>query len=734
MHLNTESAAHSSSYRPSLLHVLREHLESHPDRPALTFVNDDGTELTLTYAELYGRVAELSQRILAGRCDSNPSQPEQDAVSTPRPGDRALLLFPAGLEFIIAFLACHHSRLVPVPTCFPKPGRAMAKLDAAAEDCAPELLLGDTKTLEAIDVKRLSPQVASLRFVATDDSASKAPSEKLDDASQQLASESLDQIRDEDLALLQYTSGSTNAPKGVMVSHQNLLSNLESIRYAFGLDAIDQRSDNYTRGVFWLPPYHDMGLIGGILEPLYLGGRSILMSPNSFLSKPLRWLQTISNYGGTVSGAPNFAFELCIDRISPDEAAALDLSSWQVAFCGAEPIAAATLDRFAARFEVAGLRRESLLASYGLAEATLLVASGHSATGVERLRVDRDALANGTATPVAKDHPRNQTRTIVGCGRPGVNMKIEIVDPAERTRVPNGRVGEIWLQGPSIARGYWQRENESEAQFQANIAGAENAGEFLRTGDLGFMHDGNLYVTGRCKDVIILRGRNYYPQDIEATVQQALGSEVVRCVALATDAFVGDAMSVVIEVPRQTDESVMPEMVRRVRRWIIDEHEIDARQVVLTRPCVIPVTTSGKVKRAECRRLLESDEIETRYQWMRSIINDDSLATILPGLPERVDETTIKTATSQIQTWLMAWLVARCGAAADQITSETPFAEHGLDSMAAVELSGELDDWLGVELNPVVASNYPTPAELAKYLAEEMRGAAENADSGLVGN
>jgi acyl-CoA synthetase (AMP-forming)/AMP-acid ligase II/acyl carrier protein len=713
---------HRTTHLTSLAHVLSERAKTHPHRPALTFIDDDGEKNTLSYAGLEARVIELSGRIRGGHADANPTAEPSASRHELQPGDRALLLFPPGLEFMVGFLACQYSRLVPVPTCFPKPGRAMPRLDAAAKDCAPQILLADQETLSGIDLKRVSPQVAALRFMATNAeetliSTSAANGFALNSFD---VKASLAEIQSSDLGLLQYTSGSTSDPKGVMVTHANLLTNLESIRQAFGLRRSDGPGDDCSCGVFWLPPFHDMGLIGGILEAIYIGGHTILMSPRSFLAKPLRWLETISSTGATISGAPNFAFEYCLDRITSDQAYGLDLSKWEVAFCGAEPISADSLDRFAARFSTAGFRSDAFIPCYGLAEATLLAASGHSTPELPRIHVDRDDLLMGRATPVDKHHPRNQTRSIVGCGEPGVDIKIEIVDPDNRTRRAAGEIGEVWLQGGSVAQGYWQRDEINAEQFHARLADDEQAGDFLRTGDLGFVHSGSLYVTGRCKDVIILRGRNHFPQDIEATVQRTLGTDMLKCVAVATNAFVGDAMSVVIEVARHMDEEVMPEVVRRVRRQIIEDHEVDARQILLTRPGAIPITTSGKVQRAACRQLLEADEIAARYEWCRSIVNDQGTDTQLPPLPSHVDEGSLDEAIEQIEEWLMAWLITRCGIDASEIGPDTPFADHGLDSMTAVELSGELDDWLGIELTPVLAWNYPTPARLAAFLAEEM--------------
>ncbi|MFG0264626.1 MAG: AMP-binding protein, partial [Rhodopirellula sp. JB055] len=313
----------------SLAHLLVDRAARHPDRPALTFLPDDsldGTEaeLTLTYADLHRRVRAVALRLV------------RDTGA--KPGDRAMLLFPPGLEFMIGFMACELARLIPVPTSYPKPGRAMPRLDASVADCRPTVLISDQETIAGIDPQRVSAETTALATFATDASIESdlAASESSEDELP------LCDIESTDLALLQYTSGSTSDPKGVMVSHANLLSNLESIRQAFGIEWTDDASGEYERGLFWLPPFHDMGLIGGILEPLYVGGHAILMSPRSFLARPTRWLRAISDFKATISGAPNFAYQLCVDRIDAAQAESLDLSGWELAFCGAEPINAGT--------------------------------------------------------------------------------------------------------------------------------------------------------------------------------------------------------------------------------------------------------------------------------------------------------------------------------------------------------------------------------------------------------
>ena len=357
----------------SLAHLLVDRAARHPDRPALTFLTDDsldGTEQpqTLTYAELHRRVCAVAARLL------------RDTGATA--GDRAMLLFPPGLEFMVGFMACEMARLIPVPTSYPKPGRAMPRLDTSVADCRPSVLISDQETIAGIDPHRVSPDTAALPKIATDVSIEQdlTTIDATDDALP------LGDIESTDLALLQYTSGSTSDPKGVMVSHANLLSNLESIRHAFGIEWSDDDGDDFERGLFWLPPFHDMGLIGGILEPLYVGGHAILMSPRSFLARPMRWLRAISDYKATISGAPNFAYQLCVDRVDLAQAESLDLSGWELAFCGAEPIVADTLQQFTDRFSDAGFRGETFCPCYGLDESSAIPRSERHCRTMRPLR------------------------------------------------------------------------------------------------------------------------------------------------------------------------------------------------------------------------------------------------------------------------------------------------------------------------------------------------------------
>ena len=311
------------------------------------------------------------------------------------------------------------------------------------------------------------------------------------------------------LAFLQYTSGSTATPKGVMITHGNLLHNSSLIQTCF-------ESTPDSRGVFWLPLFHDMGLIGGVIQTIYCGGSSTLLSPVAFLQRPLRWLETISRCGATISGGPNFAYDLCVEKSTPSQRAALDLSRWRVAFNGAEPIRAETLDRFAAAFAPAGFRREAFLPCYGLAEATLLVSGNKAGSPPVTLSVDPSALAQGE---IAEPPPGSPGKPLAGSGTPAPSQVVVIADPKTRTPCLDNQVGEIWISGPSVAKGYWKRAEETKEAFGARLAGHE-AAQFLATGDLGFLSKGVLFVTGRLKDMIILHGQNIYPQDIEATAER----------------------------------------------------------------------------------------------------------------------------------------------------------------------------------------------------------------------
>jgi acyl-CoA synthetase (AMP-forming)/AMP-acid ligase II len=474
----------------TLVELLRWRALRQPERCAYEFLTDDGEAEAspLTYAALDRRARAIGALL------------EQVEAR----GGRALLLYPTGPEFVAAFFGCLYGGVIAVPAYPPhraRLGRFTPRLRAIASDARPVIVLTTSPILSLVEHAFADlPELQAQRWRATDDVASDLAEGWRDP-----------EVGPDTLALVQYTSGSTGMPKGVMLTHGNLLHNAAFIHSCFELT-----SD--SRGVIWLPPYHDMGLVGGVLEPLYSGFPTTLMSPLAILQRPFRWLQAISRTRATVSGGPNFAYDLCVSKVSPEQRATLDLSSWEVAFNGAEPIRHETLDRFAAAFAPCGFRREAFYPCYGLAEATLMVSGGVKASAPILRTFQSAALEQNRMVEVPAEHGAAQT--LVGCGQGSSDQKIVIVNPESLSQCPPGQVGEIWVSGPSMARGYLNHPEETERTFLAFLPHT-GEGPFLRTGDLGFVDGGELFITGRLKDLIIIRGINHYPQDIELTVERS---------------------------------------------------------------------------------------------------------------------------------------------------------------------------------------------------------------------
>jgi acyl-CoA synthetase (AMP-forming)/AMP-acid ligase II len=393
-------------------------------------------------------------------------------------------------------------------------------------------------------------------------------------------------------AFLQYTSGSTSSPKGVMLSHSNLLSNLSLIK-----NAIDCTPE--SQFVSWLPPYHDMGMIAAILEPLYAGASAVLMSPTTFLQRPLCWLRTISRYRATVSGGPNFAYDLCMRKTRPEQLMNVDLSCWKTAFTGAEPVRADTLARFYEAFAPYGFRAQAFYPCYGLAEGTLFVTGGQN----DEIPVVKTFQASGLENNLAivLDNGHSGGRPLVGCGTNLPGQRIAIVKPDDLTECLQGEIGEVWVSGPSVAQGYWERPLETEQTFRAFLA-STHEGPFLRTGDLGFIHDNQLFITGRLKDLIIVDGQNHYPQDIELTVEKS--HPAIRpscCAAFAVELGGRERLVVVVEIERQYRTLNQDEIIKTVRQAVAEQHELLVERVLVIKPGSLPKTSSGKIQRYACR-------------------------------------------------------------------------------------------------------------------------------------
>jgi acyl-CoA synthetase (AMP-forming)/AMP-acid ligase II len=506
-----------------------------------------------------------------------------------RAGDRALLLYPPGLEFVSAFFACLYARLIAVPAYPPnltRSDRSIPRIRAIVADAHPVVVLSTHELVASLT--RAAGGRTDLLPVAT---AGSIPGTR---ASQWM---STDAIVDEDaagwrdpgvdmgtLAFLQYTSGSTSAPRGVMITHGNLLHNLA---YAYHLG----EGDASSASVSWLPVIHDMGLIDGVLQPAFSGCPAYLMSPAAFLQRPARWLTAIARYGATRSGGPNFAYDLCVRRIGPDERSRLDLTKWRSAYCGAEPIRQDTLRAFTSAFAVSGFDPSALRPCFGLAEATLLVTAGRW-----------------------NESSSEQSR--VACGPAGFGTRVLVVEPERGHPCEPGCVGEIWVSSPSVAQGYWNRPEETTRTFDARTDRGE--GPFLRTGDLGYLQDGDLYVTGRLKDVLIVRGMKHYPQDLERTAEL---HPIIRpgcTAAFATEAdALGDRIAIVAEadVRQLKTPDIAQAAIVAIRRSIAELHGVLLESVVLVAPGTIPKTTSGKLQRFACREAFLSDSLPALAAW-----------------------------------------------------------------------------------------------------------------------
>ncbi|MBW6436411.1 fatty acyl-AMP ligase [Actinoplanes hulinensis] len=569
--------------------LLQTRAVAHPERPALIFDADpgldDGPVRTVTYAELAARARQIAA-LLAG---------------TVRPGDRVLVLNEPGTAFAESFFGVQYAGAVPVPAPLPDGYRRQRdRLAGIARDARIAAVLTDGAALGTVREwagESGLAEVPCLAFdgIAPDDGAAwRRPA-----------------IDGSSIAFLQYTSGSTSDPKGVVVDHANLLHNLRVFHKILS-------SGENVRVGGWLPMYHDFGLIGQLLAPLSAGSCSVGMSPTAFLKRPYTWLRLIDRHDVRISPAPNFAYDLCTRRVTDEQIAGLDLSRWMHAINGSEPVQAATLAAFARRFAAAGLRTETLCPGYGMAEATLSVSGSPAGTAPVVTTVDADDLERHIVTPVDDGHP-GPVRDLVSSGLSTGDFDVRIVDPATRRERPPGTIGEIWLRGPSVARGYWDRPEATREVFGNALATGE--GGYLRTGDLGLLDGGELYVTGRIKELLIVNGRNLYPYDIEAAVR-TVHESLSRGVGAAFTVEVPHEELVVVQEcrARSLDREARAAVVTAIRRLLSTEFGVGAAGVVLVRPGTVPRTTSGKIQRGLARMLFLSRALDTEHEQLTDAI------------------------------------------------------------------------------------------------------------------
>lgn len=659
---------HDAHRFSTLVELLRHRAAERPDSRGYTFLADGETEeLSLTYGEL-----EQRARAIGGWLQSGGMA-----------GERVLLLYPPGLDFITAFFGCLYAGAVAVPAYPPRQNQHLRRIQSILSDAQPKAALVTAGVAAKLDPALAEmPDLQRLAWLVTDGEPGAAgewhePSAGADS-----------------LAFLQYTSGSTGTPKGVMLTHRNLLHNALVVRAAVE----HTPEDKY---VSWLPTFHDMGMMAGVLQPLYSGIPVVLMSPAAFLQNPFRWLRAISEHRATTSGGPNFAYDLCAAKVSDEQRATLDLSSWSVAFNGSEPVRSGTVERFAARFAPCGFHPGTLYPCYGLAEATLMVTGSRKGAppvvenfvtaALEKHRV----LAAGAADP--------DTRPLVGCGHPLPGQRVVVVNPETLVECRPDEVGEVWVAGESVALGYWRREEETGQTFKAYLAGT-GEGPFLRTGDLGFLHGGELFITGRLKDLIIIRGLNHYPQDIELTAEQSHRALRPHCGAAFSVEADGEERLVVVQEldPRLGPEpgrEVLEAAAAAVRSVVAEAHEVQVYEVAFLKPGSLPKTSSGKVQRRACRASYLGGTLEEVFRSSPDAASADAVRNageavtreclLAAGMDERA---------ALLKTYLREQ-VARFLKIPPDFDARRPLLELGLDSLSSVELKHRIETDLSVNLS-----------------------------------
>jgi acyl-CoA synthetase (AMP-forming)/AMP-acid ligase II/acyl carrier protein len=664
-----QGAGEFGRHAASLVDVFRRRGQEQGTRIAFTFLtaDDAATPCDRTYAELDEQARAIAAH-LQRRC---------------RPLDRVLLMYDTGLDYIAALAGCMYAGVVAVPVFAPDPtrvARTLPRLEAIVQDAQAEILLGTSRDLAWAGA--LLGQVPGLGQIV--------PSDEIDLA---LAAEWTAPRIDRDTpAFLQYTSGSTGTPKGVLVRHGNALANLAQMEALIDVqDAI---------ACTWLPAYHDMGLVGGILQCWYSGRRNIMLSPLAFFQQPVRWLRAVSDYRATTIAAPDFAYDLCVRKINAEERRTLDLSCLQLALSGAEPVRATTIERFVEAFAECGVRRRIFSPCYGMAEATLLITATPPKHDVTVRSFDAEQLSENRAVFVAANSP--QARSLVGCGQPSVDQRIAIVDPHSRRKLIPGEVGEIWVSGPNVAAGYWNRMEETVATFHAFTTDGE--GPFLRTGDLGFLDGDELFISGRAKDLIIIRGRNFHPQDLEQAIEGCHPAIKSRsAAAFSIDTVERERLVIVQEVlrPAKTDLEAVSQAIRRA---VFEAYELAVDTVALIRVGTIPKTTSGKLQRRACREQFESGELDVVY--CTDIIANPLVSASYVAPRNQLEE-------ELARVW--AEVLGH-----DRVGIYDNFFDLGGTSLLATQLVSRLSPLVGQSLPLTQLFDCPTIAQLAELISAQL--------------
>ncbi len=680
----------------TLTEILCRRARQQPDRTAFTFLADGEDETArLTYAEL-----DQQARAVAALLDESGAR-----------GERVLLLFDAGLEFVVSFFGCLYAGAVAVPVPPPhaaRLARTLPRVQAIAADSSPALALTTAPLLSMIEG---AADLRALRWINADEIDHEAALRWQRPA--QAAN---------DLAYLQYTSGSTSTPKGVMVTHFCLTHQSEHLT----------RANDYTEesvSATWMPNFHDYGLVEGIIHPAVCGIPAYLFSPLAFVQRPARWLEAITRFGVTHSSGPNFAYELCVRKVTWEERARLDLSSWRMAGNAAEPVHRETIERFAETFAPCGFRLEAFYPAFGLAEATLMVTAGGPKPRTPLFITARASALEQERRVVEVEPDAPGARALVGCGVPIADTEVAIVDPETLRRCAPDVLGEIWVKCAGLAHGYWQRPDETEEKFYARTADTDE-GPFMRTGDLGFMRYGELFIGGRVKDLIIIRGQNYYPQDIEWTAERSHPLLRSGCsAAFSVEVGVEERLVLVLEVRREFRPADEREVLEAIRERVAERHELQPYAIVLVKTGTINKTSSGKIQRHASRREFLEGTLEAVARWQAPEYGADenrlspllSIATALPPPPGATPApASRKTPTVEaVREWLAAAISRRTGIPPAEVNTGQPFRYFGFDSARVVELVGDFSAWLGRPLPPTFFWDYPTIERVARHVGGE---------------
>lgn len=634
----------------SMVDVIMCRAEETPDHVVFRFLpegTDEGESLSFSQLDVMARRVAVSLQQTGHR------------------GDRVVLFFPPGIPYIISLFACFYAGMVAVPAYPPRRNRSSYRVFSIVENAGVSVCLTTQQVLRDIE-RNFASDFASnkINWICYEDAIIHKPEAWVSPA-----------LKGDELALLQYTSGSTGEPKGVMITHYQILYNSEYIRQSFGFS-------KQTIGMNWLPIYHDMGLIGTIMQAPYIGALSITMPPVAFLQDPLKWLKAITKYKVTTAGGPNFGFDHCIHKVPEIEIEQLDLSSMETFFCGAEPVRAKTMQDFAACFAPAGARPEQLYPCYGMAETVLIVTGGSKLSPLRFATINSKSLAQGKIEKVDENHP--DAITLTGCGHTWLDTEVRIVHPETYEAVPAHHTGEIWISGSGVTQGYWGRPEENLRTFGAQIKD-EGTVKYFRSGDIGFLDGNELYITGRIKDLLIFRGVNFYPTDIEFTVQEAHPALRKNAGAAFPALVRGEEQLVIAQEVERSSMHNLPEaeIFSAIRQAIAEEFELSVYAIVLLRPGSIPLTSSGKIQRRVAKYGYLTGELQSIAIWEKE---------------SRIESISVPAETitrENLEAWLVQWVNQKLHIPKEEIDVDKPITSFGLDSLAAVSLESEISAHFG---------------------------------------